>query len=274
MRAMKWRNFAAAALGAMLACPWVAAGAQDGNEYRSTQIAGWEIVQPELHADPDPYSIVRGASMERALDGYRVEYEVNGGLRRTVGVQRLNCGDATDANGGARYSLPIYVTGTNADAAAAARAAASEADESFNDACPARPAQLEAALAGLETALETVERWARERPLPDSEAWERGNGVLERTEPPVTIRFARSFGAGEEEARELTVDVEGCGEPYSFNERVSVPVPANPDGRSRARAALAGLLRQATERCSLAPEQTARLSAGFEEAVARSESEN
>ena len=263
-----------AAAGALLACTAAAAaGAQDDNEYRSAEVAGWEVVQPELVAEPDPGEVVNGASMRRRSDGYSIEYEVKGGVRRSVAVQRLSCGEATDENGGVQFSEPVYFSGSVAEAAAAVRAKARELDSAFDEYCPARPAQLEAALAGLETALATVEQWARERPLPPREAWELGNGAMERTEPPVTIRFARSFGAGDEEERELTVDVEGCGEPYSFNERASLPVARDAAGRARAREALADLLRQAAERCRLSPDQTARLSAGFEEAVAASESE-
>lgn len=248
-----------------------AAQAGDDNEYRSTEVAGWEIDQPELVADPEPYDVVSGASMRRRSDAYFIEYEVDGGLRRKVGLQRLSCGEATDANGGVLYSLPVYATGPIAETAAAIRAAAREADASFDDACPARPAQLEAALSGVETALAVVEQWARERPLPDREAWERGSWAVERTEPPVTISFARPVEDTPE--RTLSVEVEGCGQPYAFSEQRIVPVPADAAGRALARSALAELLAEAAARCRLAPDQIARLAAGFEEAVAASESE-
>lgn len=258
------------AVGAFLVMPAALFG-QDSGEYRHAEVAGWEIEQPELAADPEPYEVVRGASMRRRSEAYFLEYEVNGGLRRTVGVQRLSCGEATDANGGAMYSAPIYMTGSIEQAAGAVRAAVREVDPAFDDSCPARPAQLEAALAGLETALVIVEQWARERPLPDREAWERGSWSMERSEPPVTIRFSRPPG-GEEE-RHLAVEVAGCGEPYSFSEEATVPVPSDAAGRARARSALADLLRQAQARCALPADQVARLLAGFEEAVAASESE-
>ena len=243
----------------------------DGNEYRSTQVEGWEIVQPELVANPEPYDVVSGASMRRRSDGYLIEYEVQGGLRRTISVQRLSCGEATDENGGAAYGDTLYATGSAAETAAAVRAAAREVDAEFDDACPPRPAQLEAALAGLETALATTEQWGLERRLPEAEAWERGSWSMERSEPPVTIRYARPVEGTPD--RQLSVTVEGCGGIYGYEEATALPIPADAAGRGRARAALAGLLRQATERCRLPPEQSERLIAGFEEAVARVESE-
>lgn len=259
-----------------VACAALVAGASPaqpggGNEYRSTEVEGWEIDQPELAADPEPYEVVSGASMRRDSDGYRLEYEVRGGLRRTLSVQRLSCGEATDENGGIAYGDTLYATGSPSETAAAVRAAAREADSAFDDACPARPAQLEAALAGLETALATVEQWARERPLPESEAWERGSWTMERSEPPVTIRYARPVEGTAD--RRLSVTVEGCGGLYGFEEQTTVPIPGDAAGRARARAALAGLLRRAAEQCRLAAGQPERLIAAFEEAVARYESE-
>lgn len=251
----------------MLGLP-VAAAAQDGTDggYRSAEVAGWAIVQPELVANPDPYDVVRGSSMSRRAEGYFIEYEVGGGLKRTIGVQRLSCGEATDENGGALYTAALFKTGSIQELATAARAGVSEADAAFDDACPARPAQLQAALTGFEEALAIVEQWASERPLPEIEAWELGNMSIERVEPPVTIRYGRP--PGDEDIRLLGVDVNGCGEPYSFSEEVTLP----PADASRARAALAELLGQATAQCNLAPDQPARLIAGFEEAAARAES--
>lgn len=259
---------------ALILCGATVSAAQsgDGNEYRSTQVEGWELEQPELVASPEPNEVVSGASMRRSSSDYRLEYEVRGGLRRAISVQRMNCGEATDANGGVAYGDSVYATGSPAETAAAVRAAVREVDAGFDEACPPRPAQLEAALTGLETALATVERWAAERPLPQAEAWERGGWSMDRTDPPVTIRYARPLEGTPD--RQLSVAVEGCGGIYGFEEQTTLPIPLDAAGRARARTALADLLRQAIERCRIPPEQSARLVAGFEEAVARAESEN
>lgn len=264
-------RLAACAIGLFLLGSAGGAFAQpvDGDEYRSEEVAGWEIRQPAIDPAPEPFAVASGASMERRTEDFRIEYEVEGGIQRSVSVQRLNCGEATDANGGAMYSLPIYLTGSTVEAADAARAAAREADSAFDDACPARPEALEAALAGMETAIVTVERWAIERPLPAAEAWSRGFWAIERTEPLVTIRYNRSPG-GEPE-RELAVEAE-CGQSY-FSESRMLPPPARPEDRRRAAVALAELLGRAAAQCRLAPGQPARLAAGFEEALTRSAAE-
>ena len=262
-RTRRVRRVAFAGAAALLA--WCgAAAAQPIGEHRDADVAGWYLTQPPVDPSSEPFTETDGASMTRRTDDYMIEYQVRAGIQRAVGVQRLRCGEVTDANGGVIYYESIFTPVMGAEAAGAVRTAARAADATFDEACPARPAAFDAALDGLETALDTLEGWVRERPLPAAAAWSRGYWAVERHEPPVAIRYSRDPGG--EAVRYL--DVETSCDENAFNEREELPPPATPEGRVRAAAALAHLLARANAQCPLAPGQRARLSEGFEEALA------
>ena len=264
-RSGRSRRIAAFGMAGLLICCGTAATAQPAGpgEYRDADVAGWYLTQPPAESS-EPFVEATGPTMTRRTADYMIEYEIRAGIHRVVGVQRLSCGEATDANGGVIYHESIFTPVLGGEAAGAVRAAARRADASYDEACPARPAALDAALSGLETALDTLEGWVRERPLPAAAAWSRGYWAVERSEPPVAIRYSRDPGG--EAVRYLEVET-SCDE-NSFSEREELPPPARPEDRVRAAAALAHLLARANAQCPLAPGQRARLAEGFEEALA------
>jgi hypothetical protein len=253
-----------AVLIALLALAAAPAAAQ----YRSEDVAGWELDQTPVAELRETGSIVQGPSMNRRVGGTRIEYQVVGGLARELTVQRFSCGEATDANGGVAFSERVYFTGTQEQLAQAVRTLAHQLDSGFDQDCPARPAELAEALSGLEPALAQVERWASEDPLPPLEAWYRSPGEVRRTEPPATIAWNSLY---DEPGVHLSLDA--CGDDY-FSESAPVDPSGDPAARgARAREALAGLLRRAEARCALHSSQAARLLVGFDEAVTEAEAQ-
>jgi hypothetical protein len=250
--------------GAALTLAAAPAGAQQSFE----EVAGWSTTHIALAELREMGSEPAGPDMNRRAGDTRVEYRVLGGVVREVSIQRYNCGEATDENGGVAFSDRVYHSGTEAQLAEAVRAKVRELDSGYDEYCAARPAELAEALSGLETALAHLERRAAEDPLPPVEAWERSPGEVRRTEPPVTISWSSLY-----EGPSVHVGLDSCGDDF-FSESVPVEASGDPAARGvRAQEALAGLLRDAQARCGLHPTQAARLLAGFDEAVAQAEAQ-
>lgn len=244
------------------------AGLPAAAQQRHEEVAGWTASHVAVAELREMGSILSGPDMSRRVGGTRIEYRVLGGVAREITVQRYDCGEATDANGGVAFSERVYHAGSEAQLAEAVRSQARTLDSGFDEYCPARPSELAETLAGLEAALAQVERWAAEDPLPPIEAWERSPGEVRRIEPPVTIGWSSLY-----EAPGVSVALDSCGD-NSFSEMEAVDPSGDPAARAgRAREALAGLLRRAQAQCGLHPTQAARLLVGFDEAVAEAEAQ-
>ena len=237
-------------------------------QQRHEEVAGWSASHVAVAELREMGSSLSGPDMSRRVGGTRIEYRVLGGVAREVSVQRYDCGDATDANGGVAFSDRVYHADTEAQLVETVRAQVRTLDSGFDEYCPARPAELAEALSGLETALAEVERWAAEDPLPPVEAWDRSPGEVRRTEPPVTIGWSSLY-----EAPAVSVALDSCGDNF-FSEVAPVDPSGDPAARgARAREALAGLLRRAQAQCGLHPTQATRLLVGFDDAVAEAEAQ-
>jgi hypothetical protein len=237
-------------------------------ESRHAEVAGWNLSHFPVTELREMGSSIVGAEMSRQARGIRIEYRVVGGVARELMVQRLNCGEATDEQGGIAFTERVYHVADEAGLVEAVRTQLGALDSGYDEYCPARPAELAEALSGLEAALAQVERWAAEDPLPPLEAWDRSPGEVRRTEPPVTITWSSLY-----EAPGVHVGLDSCGDDF-FSESVQVDAAGDPPARAaRAREALAGLLRRAETQCQLHPTQAARLLVGFDEAVAEAETQ-
>lgn len=234
----------------------------------SAEISGWDASHIPLAEQREMGGQPSGPDMSRRAGDTRIEYRVLGGLVREVAIQRFNCGEATNDTGGVAFSDRIYHVGGEVQLAEAVRTKISELDSSYDEYCPARPAELAGALSGMEAALAQVELWAAADPLPPIEAWERQAGDVRRYEPPVTITWNSIY-----EGPTLQVSLESCGDNY-FSEQANIEASPDPARLGAlAQEALASLLRRAQAQCALHPTQAARLLIGFGDAVSEAESQ-
>lgn len=247
-------------------------------EYRTENVAGWELTANTDEGNPEdppsPYSY----EMTHRGSKLMVEYEIKAGQQRELGVQRLNCGDATDASGGVFYSEAFYLTGDAARDAAGLRELAATLDASFDTSCKADPTALAAAMKDFGTAAARLESWAAAKPIAPVWAWfldysydPQGHSIA-RQNQAFSVRYVVPFDPAVEGG--LAVEPVDCPSVEGFLEPYNVPVarggsPA--DHYRRVRAAIDAGIAKVAAQCGTSPAAGARLTDGLAEAIALAE---
>lgn len=268
----KWQMIAATPL-------LLGSAAGDGG-YRVETVAGWRLEAFDADQDPENPSPPYIYEMSLMTAGLHLDYEIKAGQERELGVQRLNCGTATDANGGVNFVDSIYLSGDRAKDIAAITALAKSLDASFDDYCKVPADQLSGALKTFSVAAERLESWSAARPIPLHWAWhldylyEPSGRTIARRNHAYSVRY--DIAGDLAEAGFLTVDAIDCPASEGFVE----PFTASID-RSKAAGNHAARVRAELERgvmalaasCGLDPAAGRALGGGIEGAIARGESE-
>lgn len=247
-------------------------------EYRTDSIAGWELTANTDAGNPEdppsPYSY----EMTHRGPKLMVEYEIKAGQQRELGVQRLNCGKATDGSGGVIYSESLYLTGDAARDAAALRALATTLDASFDEDCKGDPAALAAAMKDFGTAAARLESWAAAKPIAPVWTWTldysydpQGHSIA-RQNQAFSVRYVIPVDPAAEGG--LAVEPVDCPRLEGFLEPYYVPVARSgspADHHRRVRAAIDAGIAKVAAQCGTAPAAGARLTDGLAEAIALAE---